>query len=545
MTTLKQYSWLISLGIITASALCLRLFNLGQLPAIMHRDELAIAYNAFSIIETGKDEWGTPWPLVFKSFGDYKLPVMVYSTALGIKLFGLNQFGARFMAALLSSLAVPLAYFFVKELFRSRRLALMVSLLLAFSFWHLHNSRNIYEPVVSLTFTIPSYWALFKAAKAGRYLWVSLFFFWFSIWIYNTALIIFVPLFLSWLVYSWKNFSSRLKKVWLLGFLAMLVIVLSYVYLTMGITSGKSQTTIFFSQQLVDENKARLHRFWISGVPLYPILVNGERTMQIVYHFYQSYVMAFSPVYLFFSGGNNSWHNLTRIDLGDINPVLLPLALMGLVFLIKEIKKPASVFLLLLLVLAPLPSALTVDSPNTNRLIDLHFIVEIMAAVGFVLAMQQIKSRLRPAMMTLTAFAYLVLTAQFLSRYFLIYNKSLHPDWHEGFDQLMKRVDLEKGNYDQVIVDTQVPAAYIYYAFYAQYPPEKLQQLPSVSTNNFNRLNQIDNIYFGPADSYPTQTSERILVVKSASHQLTDQSFLFSILNWENYSLWYGAVFQI
>lgn len=103
----------------------LRLFHLGQLPVIMHRDELAIAYNAYSILETQRDEWGETLPMVFKSFGDYKLPGLIYSTILGIRLFGLNPFGSRVITAVLASLAIPIMFFFTKELFKSRLTALL------------------------------------------------------------------------------------------------------------------------------------------------------------------------------------------------------------------------------------------------------------------------------------------------------------------------------------------------------------------------------------------------------------------------------------
>ena len=51
----------------------LRLMKFPAVPGGLNRDEAALGYNAFSLLETGKDEWGKQWPIVFRSFGDYKL----------------------------------------------------------------------------------------------------------------------------------------------------------------------------------------------------------------------------------------------------------------------------------------------------------------------------------------------------------------------------------------------------------------------------------------------------------------------------------------
>ena len=50
----------------------LRLYRLKDNPAGFFCDEASIGYNAYSILTTGKDEWGQPWPLFFRAFGEYK-----------------------------------------------------------------------------------------------------------------------------------------------------------------------------------------------------------------------------------------------------------------------------------------------------------------------------------------------------------------------------------------------------------------------------------------------------------------------------------------
>ena len=62
------------LSLIVLLGAALRLFQLGSIPAILNRDEAALAYNGYLLSQTGKDEWGKIWPPTLESFGDYKLP---------------------------------------------------------------------------------------------------------------------------------------------------------------------------------------------------------------------------------------------------------------------------------------------------------------------------------------------------------------------------------------------------------------------------------------------------------------------------------------
>lgn len=45
----------------------LRFYQLGEIPLGLNQDETAIGYNAYSILQTGRDEYGVFMPLYFKS----------------------------------------------------------------------------------------------------------------------------------------------------------------------------------------------------------------------------------------------------------------------------------------------------------------------------------------------------------------------------------------------------------------------------------------------------------------------------------------------
>ena len=56
-----------------------RLYKISEIPLSVYWDEASIGYNAYSVLQTGRDEWGEFMPLHFRAFGEFKLPVYVYS----------------------------------------------------------------------------------------------------------------------------------------------------------------------------------------------------------------------------------------------------------------------------------------------------------------------------------------------------------------------------------------------------------------------------------------------------------------------------------
>src|SRR3989344_8303389 len=130
----------------------LRFYKLGEVPASINWDEASNGYNAYSILETGRDEYGNFLPLYNRSFDDYKPPMYMYLNVLTVKIFGLNDFALRLPSAVLGTLIVPLMYFLVRRLLRRETIALFSAGLVATSPWTLHFSRVGFESNVGLFF---------------------------------------------------------------------------------------------------------------------------------------------------------------------------------------------------------------------------------------------------------------------------------------------------------------------------------------------------------------------------------------------------------
>src|SRR3989304_5950423 len=84
----------ILLLVIIILATTLRFWRLDLYPAL-NADEAAIGYNAYSLIQTGRDEHGNFWPIHFQSFNDYKPGFYFYLVVPFVKMLGLNEWAVR------------------------------------------------------------------------------------------------------------------------------------------------------------------------------------------------------------------------------------------------------------------------------------------------------------------------------------------------------------------------------------------------------------------------------------------------------------------
>src|SRR3990167_8016256 len=78
----------------------LRFYNLDNIPAGFNTDEASLGYDAYSILLTGKDQYGKAFPIFLRSFGAYQSPLYAYLTTLPVFLLGLSIFSVRFLSAL-------------------------------------------------------------------------------------------------------------------------------------------------------------------------------------------------------------------------------------------------------------------------------------------------------------------------------------------------------------------------------------------------------------------------------------------------------------
>ena len=140
------------LGLIILFFLVTRLYKIDEVPASVYWDEASIGYNAYAVATDLKDEWGEFLPLHFRAFGEFKLPVYIYSVAILTKIFGLGPLAVRLPAVFYGLGIIILTYLLVIKITKDRKIGLTSAFILSVSPWLFIFTRAGFEAVAGLFF---------------------------------------------------------------------------------------------------------------------------------------------------------------------------------------------------------------------------------------------------------------------------------------------------------------------------------------------------------------------------------------------------------
>lgn len=86
---------LVLAAIVVVGAL-LRLPGLTSAPPGLNQDEACNAWNAWCLLQTGRDEWGEPWPVFcMRAMGEYRSTLYAYVLVPFQAVGGLNVWTTR------------------------------------------------------------------------------------------------------------------------------------------------------------------------------------------------------------------------------------------------------------------------------------------------------------------------------------------------------------------------------------------------------------------------------------------------------------------
>jgi 4-amino-4-deoxy-L-arabinose transferase-like glycosyltransferase len=466
--------------LILVIASLLRLIALDKYPAGLNADEAAIGYNAWSLLETGKDEHAISWPIVFRSFDDYKPPVYFYLVIPFVKVLGLNIWAVRLPSALLGIASVLLVYLLCKKLFPKQKYLTEISaLLLAISPWHLQFSRGGWEANAALFFILLGVYGFFKGLEKPKYLFLFVVSLVISIYTYHSARLVSPLLALS-LVIIFKNsiLSSLSGKKLKIIIAATILGLLMALPLAVQMLSKEGQSRFtgvsIFSDTGPLWQALEMRRAHPDG--LYVKLIHNQY-LSYGLRFVKNYLSHFSLRFLFVSGDEIARSKVP--GMGQTYLLLAPFYFLGLLNLLKLDSK-AKAFILYWFLIAPVAAALTFQAPHALRAQNMVVPLTIICALGLVSYLELItKIKIKfiiPIIISLTSLLGVFYVSRYLHQYYVHYPKELPYAWQYGFDQIADYTKANYDLYDKIIISDRYDQPYILMAFFLKYPPQTLQK---------------------------------------------------------------------
>jgi len=463
-------------------ALILRIYKLGSFPVGFHADEARVAWNSLSILKTGKDDKGNKFALYYDTFGDYRPTGIFYFTIPSLAFFGNTEFATRFPSSLFGALTVIPLFLLVREISiknkkspkASRRLALTAGFLLAISSWHIEVSRATSEVVISTFFVILSTYFFIRLINTRKkyLIYLTLLSTLASYLLYHAIRFLGPPIFVTIGLYYFKRVRKNYKTVLIpIIFVCILSLVLT---LTPEAKKRFGQVSIFGNIDIRYEiDRIRAENDYKKS----PVSRAFDNKYYIyIKHFAMQYGDYFSENFL--TGYSAKPYRYATPGAGLITYTELALLIFG----ILEIVKGKYTFLpLLLLILSPLPAAITTeDAPNLHRAFLMIPFLITLEAVGFVKVLELTKKYTKYSNILLTAIL-LVNFFYFLHMYFshsnshkpFIANYILDDSSYRNTEtkKLVTYIDSVKSNYDKIIITDSPDSIYPWYAFFTGKDP--------------------------------------------------------------------------
>lgn len=422
------------LGLILLIFLGSRLYKITEIPQSVYWDEASIGYNAYSVTTDLKDEWGEFLPLHFRAFGEFKLPVYIYSVAILTKILGLGPLAVRLPAVFYGLGVVLLTYLLSVKITNDKRIGLAASFILTVSPWLFIFSRTGYEAIAGLFFFVLFiYFSLFYLEKRIFALPAALSAI-LAFYSYNSFRLL-IPIFiLIFVLYLFLNKKFKLDKKIYLEIIAVAIFALSII----------PTAKLFY----LDRGAARF------------VAVGVNKPQELITNYFSHYSFKF----LFLTGDSNARHQ--QPGWGELYLIELPIFLVGLWKILKDRNKSNYLFLLFL-IFAPIPAAIAKESPHALRSILLAPTFAAISSIGLWGLANTFKKQGGFIVLSVLLI-YFFSFEQYGQDFLLKYNSLTASDWQYEYKEIFSKTK------DGVITD-KYAQPYIFALFYLKYPPEEFR----------------------------------------------------------------------
>lgn len=464
--------YLVFLMLIVALGAALRFFSLSDFPVSLNWDEVSHGYNAFSILKTGKDQWGQFLPIFnFRAYGDYPLPLNLYLTIPFVAALGLNEFAVRLPHALLGIGTIMATYFFATGLTKRKEVGLVASFLTAIDPWSLFTARFVLQSNVAVFFLTTAAALFFNREKRKYFLPLSIVCLGLTLYAYHTTRIISPLILASAVLIYWKK-----VKIGIISIILTLVLFVPNLYALVQPQARARSNVVFI---LNDTATAKIiSQRQSSKLPSIAARLVYNRPVYFVWNFVGNYLDYFSPEFLFVKGGTQ--YQFSIPNWGVLQFASLPFFYIGLVFLARKINDNKDYQLVAAwLFLAPIPAAMTVDKFAVVRATSMLPLPQLLSALGLFAFLDFAAKKKIRFLKPIVLISFFVLLAygleSYTANYIRDYSKNYSWSWQYGYKQIVQYAKENYSKYDKIIITKKYGEPHEYFLFYLAYDPAKYQ----------------------------------------------------------------------
>ena len=507
----KKLIWTILFLIVVLSSV-LRLWQLGNVPPSPDWDEVALGYSSYSIIHTGKDEFGKFLPAVLRSFDDYKPALYAYLTIPSILIFGLSVFAVRLPSAFFGIISVVAVFYLVRELFEEYKykdyLALISSFLLAISPWSIQFSRVGFESNIGICLNILMVLFFIKGLKKPWMLSLSAFFAGLSIYSYQSEKVFTPLLVLALALIFRKELFSLGRKYVFFAIIVGLIVVMPMAFYILNNKAALLRvtgTSVFsYQTELLKNNIQKLE--WDKATNDKLGLILDNRRIVYAKTIVEGYISHFNLNWLFIKGDIARHH---APNMGLLYLFEFPFILLGIYKLIfGDFDKKTKLFIFSWFLIAPIPASITSGVPHAVRTLNFLPTFQIFTTIGLISAFQFVSSikyqvlsiRVKYLIFNLCILFFIFNLFYYLNQYFVQQNYFNAVDWQYGYAKIIPEMQKIESDYKKIIISNEPPMdqSYMFFLFYLKYPPSLYQAEGRNASGGF-----AENHFFGKYEFRP------------------------------------------
>lgn len=521
--------------IILALAIFLRIYNVGSVPIALFGDEIDVGLQAKSILETGKDYYNNPYPVMFHSFTEFRLPLFIYSAVPFIAIFGMTDLGVRLVGAFWGILGVIGIFLLAKQLF-GKKVGLLAMALLTISPWQLNYSRQSgIEAGMLLTFYCFGLYCFLKGLKSFRWLVAAVVIFALSIYVYaiSAFLLVFIGLLLI-IVFRKELLKYKFKK---LAILIMIGLIISLPFLNLTFngksTQRSSSISIISDKKINDEIVKRRFDDDLS----FRSKVFHNKPLAFFTEFTNNYIGAFSPDFLFLKGDSNLRQSVA--NQGELYLFQMILVVVGIVSLYKS--RQFFVLIIGLLLISPLASSITSGGGyHASRLIIMLIPLTILSALGLDKIWQELKKKQWRILLGVVIFLALIGIPAYFYRYYVDWYKDSWRFWQYGYKPAITYIKDNDSKYQRIFINNTYEPAFPRFLFYYNYDPADFQKsfegdwIRKDVIPGFDGFQYKDKYFFGTVNNNDIPTGLDKLLGKGDLYMVSGRDEAYAA-DWRNY----------